>query len=551
MHNLDQDVVIVGAGPAGLSAAQMLGRARRRTLVLDSDSPRNRFAEHMHAVVGFDGTSPSELRRRGREEAERYGVAFRSARVASVTEIDGGLEVVLAGSTERITTRAVLAATGVSDRMPDVPGLAERWGRTVLHCPYCHGWEVRDRRIGVLATSPMSLHQIELVRQWSPEVVAFTAAAGDLGDDVRERLRARGIRTVASPVVAVTGPAEAADDADDAAIGDVVTADGQRVAIDAIFTGGHLEPHDGFLAGLDLARADGPVGSFITVDAAGATSHPLVWAAGNVVAPMANVPLSMGAGSMAGAAVNAALVALDAAAAVERRRGHAADWEARYAETDRVWSGRVNETTSTVIAELEAAGSLAPTTALDLGCGEGGDALWLASRGWSVTGVDLSPTAVARARAAARNAQLDATFVAGEIDAAELGEFDLVTTSFLHSWDPEFSRIPLLRATLRHVAPGGRLLVVSHAGGPPRGPEDGEPHEHPPFATPAEERAALELDPAEWIVEREEVVERREIHERRAPVASAPVASAPAASSPAASRPPHLLDGVLLLRRLP
>lgn len=535
MQNFDHDVVIVGAGPAGLSAAQMLGRARRRTLVLDSGNPRNRFAEHMHAVVGFDGTAPAELRRRGRDEAEAYGVGFRTARVERVGDIDGGLEVVLAGDEERITTRALLIATGVTDHLPDIPGLAERWGRTVLHCPYCHGWEVRDRRIGVLATSPMSLHQIELLRQWSPDVVAFTAAAGELGDDVRERLRARGIRTVAAPVVAVTGPDDAAEEADGGAIGAVVTADGQRVAIDAIFTGGLLEPHDGFVAELDLARTDGPVGSFIAVDAAGATSHPLVWAAGNVVAPMANVPLSMGAGSMAGAAINGALVARDAEAAVERRRGHAADWEARYAETDRVWSGRVNETTSTVIAELEATGSLTPTTALDLGCGEGGDALWLASRGWSVTGSDLSPTAVARARAAARSAQLDATFVAGEIDAAELGEFDLVTTSFLHSWDPEFSRIPLLRAALHHVAPGGRLLVVSHVGGPPADPDSSDAHEHPALATPAEERAALDLDPAEWVVEREEIRER----------------PARAESSPAASAPAHLLDGVLLLRRLP
>jgi thioredoxin reductase/SAM-dependent methyltransferase len=534
MQNFDHDVVIVGAGPAGLSAAQMLGRARRRTLVVDSDSPRNRFAEHMHAVVGFDGTAPAELRRRGRDEAGAYGVGFRTARVERVGEIDGGLEVVLAGD-ERLTTRALLIATGVIDHLPDIPGLAERWGRTVLHCPYCHGWEVRDRRIGVLATSPMSLHQIELLRQWSPDVVAFTAAAGELGDDVHERLHARGIRTVASPVVAVTGPDDAAEEADGGAIGAVLTADGQRVAIDAIFTGGQLEPHDGFVAALDLARADGPVGSFIAVDAAGATSHPLVWAAGNVVAPMANVPLSMGAGSMAGAAINGALVARDAEAAVERRRGHAADWEARYAETDRVWSGQVNETTSTVIAELEAAGSLTPTTALDLGCGEGGDALWLASRGWSVTGIDLSPTAVARARAAAREAQLDASFVAGEIDAAELGEFDLVTTSFLHSWDPEFSRIPVLRAACRHVARGGRLLVVSHVGGQPAEPESSVAHEHPALATPAEERAALDLDPAEWVVEREEIRER----------------PARAESSPAASAPAHLLDGVLLLRRLP
>ncbi|WP_424449130.1 FAD-dependent oxidoreductase [Microbacterium arborescens] len=519
MQNFDQDVVIVGAGPAGLSAAQMLGRARRRTLVLDSDSPRNRFAEHMHAVVGFDGTSPAELRRRGRSEAEKYGVAFRSARVERVGEIEGGLEIELAGA-ERITARALLVATGVADHLPDVPGLAARWGRTVLHCPYCHGWEVRDRRIGVLATSPMSLHQIELVRQWSADVVAFTAAAGDLGDDVRERLAARGIRIVASSVIGVVGPGDGIGD--DAEIGAVVTADGEHIAVDAIFTGGRLEPHDAFLADLDLARADGPVGSFIAVDAAGATSHPLVWAAGNVVVPMANVPLSMGAGSMAGAAVNAALVFRDAAAAVARRRGHAADWEARYAETDRVWSGRVNETTSSVITELEAAGSLVPGTALDLACGEGGDALWLAARGWSVTGVDLSPTAISRAQAAARQARLDATFIAGEIDAVELGLFDLVTTSFLHSWDPEFSRIPLLREALRRVAPGGRLLVVSHVSAP----ASAEAHDHPPFAAPAEERAALGLDPAQWSVEREEIRDR-----------------------PAPSTGHHVSDGILLLRR--
>ncbi|MEH3089964.1 MAG: FAD-dependent oxidoreductase [Microbacterium arborescens] len=541
MQNFDQDVVIVGAGPAGLSAAQMLGRARRRTLVLDSDAPRNRFAEHMHAVVGFDGIPPSELRRRGRAEAEAYGVAFRAGRVAGVREIDGGLEVTLVGDDPaalsdaadpgmRITTRALVVATGVTDRLPEIPGLAERWGRTVLHCPYCHGWEVRDQRIGVLATSPLSLHQIELLRQWSPHVVAFTAALGELGDDVRERLHARGIRIVPSPVVAVHGRDDTASDrASDAtgsdetradAIGAVETAAGERIELDAIFTGGVLEPHDGFLASLDLARTEGPAGSFIAVDVAGATSHPLVWAAGNVVTPMGNVPLSMGAGSMAGAAVNGALVAQDAAAAVRHRRGHAADWEARYAESDRVWSGRVNETTSSVVAELEASGELTPARALDLGCGEGGDALWLAARGWAVTGLDLSPTAVARARAAARAARLDADFIAGEIDDAALGSFELVTTSFLHSWDPEFSRIALLRAAMEHVAPGGHLLVVSHVGVPPR-PHDAHP-DHPPLATPAEERASLDLDPLEWTVEREEVRERTD---------------------------PALTDGVLLLRR--
>lgn len=533
MQNFDHDVVIVGAGPAGLSAALMLGRARRRTLVVDAEAPRNRFAEHMHAVVGFDGSSPADLRHRGRTEAEAYGVAFRAGRIEAAREVSGaaddGLELTLADGA-RLTTRALVAATGASDRLPAIPGLVERWGRTVLHCPYCDGWEVRDRRIGVLATSPLSLHQIELLRQWSPEVVAFTAAIGDLDVDVRERLRARGIRLVPSPVVEIVGREGASGDP--SAIGAVVTADGARIEVDAVFTGGVLEPHDGFLAGLDLVRADGPVGSFIAVDAAGSTSHPLVWAAGNVVTPMGNVPLSMGAGSMAGAAANGALVARDAAAAVNRRRGHAADWEARYAETDRVWSGRVNPSTSDVIAELEASGTALPGTALDLGCGEGGDALWLAGRGWTVTGIDLSATAITRARHAARAARLDAaTFVAGEIDDTDLGTFDLVTASFLHSWDPEFSRIRLLRSALRHVAPGGRLLSVSHVGSA----ASGDGGHHPPFATPAEEREALGLDPAEWDVELEEVRDR--------------AASAPDGDPDTAPR--HHADGILLLRRRP
>lgn len=172
----------------------------------------------------------------------------------------------------------------------------------MLHCPYCHGWEVADQRLGVIATSPLSLHQIELVRQWSDRVTAFTADLGAIDADASRRLGARNIATIPAAVV------EVRQNPSGALI--VSTADGEVHEVDALFVGPeprlNLEAFDD----LTLARTEGP-GRPLTADASGATSHPRVWAAGNVVAPYANVPVAMGAGSMAGAGVNAALVAED------------------------------------------------------------------------------------------------------------------------------------------------------------------------------------------------------------------------------------------------
>ncbi|MBN9201204.1 MAG: NAD(P)/FAD-dependent oxidoreductase, partial [Microbacterium chocolatum] len=200
------DALIVGSGPAGLAAALMLGRARRRVLVVDDDLPRNRFAAHMHGVVGFDGVPPEDFAARGRAEAEGYGVDFRSARVTGVADTtpgqDAGLRVTVTGG-DTLTARVVIAASGVVDELPAIPGLAEHWGTRVLHCPYCHGWEVRDRRLGVLLTSLLGLHQADLVRQWSADLTVFTQGLA-LDDDARRRIEARGTRIVAAPVTALT-----------------------------------------------------------------------------------------------------------------------------------------------------------------------------------------------------------------------------------------------------------------------------------------------------------------------------------------------------------
>ncbi|NKX92167.1 NAD(P)/FAD-dependent oxidoreductase [Sanguibacter hominis ATCC BAA-789] len=309
MEDTDWDAIILGGGAAGLATALMLGRALRRTLVIDAGSPRNRFASHMHGVLGHDGVPPQDLLARGREEVARYGVEVRPGRAARVDLADDGVVVTLDDGGTPLTARALVLATGMTDVLPDVPGLAERWGSGVLHCPYCHGWEVRGQRLGVLAASPLSPHQAELVRQWSDHVTFFTAGLGDpLDADVAARLRARGVAIEESAVAEVLG--------DGGAVTGVRLADGRVVELDALFTGAMAQPHDGAVAHLGLDRADTPVGSFLAVDAFGKTSAERIWAAGNVVDPGATVPMSSGAGARVGGMVNMALVADDAARAL-------------------------------------------------------------------------------------------------------------------------------------------------------------------------------------------------------------------------------------------
>lgn len=505
------DAVIIGGGVAGLSAAQMLGRSRRRTLVIDAGSPRNRFAAHMHGVLGHDGLDPAALLERGRVEARAYGVEIVTGLVVSLS--DEGDRIRIEREDGAVATaRAVVLATGVRDDLPDIPGLADGWGRTVLHCPYCHGWEVAGQRLAVLATSPMSVHQTQLVRQLSEDVTAFTGAAEPLGDDVAARLRARGVRVVPATARRVEHGENGLT---------VVTDDGAETGVDAIFTGGVPVLDLAFADGLDLQRAETP-GAPLVVDMTGKTSHPRIFAAGNVTAPFANVPVSMGSGSMAGAGANATLTEEDFALAVaDRTAQRNAGWEQRYAAEDRVWSGAVNASVAAIVAELT------PGSALDVGSGEGGDVVWLAEHGWRATGVDVSTTAVRRAGELAAERGVDARFVVGDGAGSVEGEFDLVLASFLHSWERDFPRIRMLRDAADRVAHGGRLLIVSHAAPPPWARE--LPEDMPVMRTPDEELRLLDLDPAEW---------QAEIVAIRTREATAPDGT-----------PAHLDDGVLLLRR--
>ena len=188
------DVIVIGGGAAGLSAALLLSRARRRVVVVDAGAPRNAPAGHVHGFLSRDGITPSDLLAAGRQEVARYGGAFHNGTAIDAVRAPGGFRVQLNDGTE-FTSRRLLVATGLHDELPDIPGLRERWGRDVLHCPYCHGFEVRDDAVGVLGGAPMSIHQAHLIRQIASDIVYFTHT-GELSQLEREQFDARGISIV-------------------------------------------------------------------------------------------------------------------------------------------------------------------------------------------------------------------------------------------------------------------------------------------------------------------------------------------------------------------
>ena len=309
MRNTSWDVIIVGGGSAGLSAALMLGRARRRVLVLDGGAPRNRFAPHMHAVLGHDGRSPLDLLAAGRAELDRYGVVIEGADVASARRsADARSFDVTIASGELHVARRLLVATGMRDVLPDVPGLAEQWGTGAVVCPYCDGWEVRDRRIAILATSAMSTHQAQLLRQWSAEVSYFVNGT-ELSGDAHAALVARGIAIETREVARVLAGEEGR-------LSGIRLADCSEVPVDAIFLHPTPVPNDAVLRELGAATVEQMGMDWVAVDENGRTSVPGVWAAGNVVSARASVPVASAAGNVAGAMINADLIEEEVEAAV-------------------------------------------------------------------------------------------------------------------------------------------------------------------------------------------------------------------------------------------
>lgn len=298
------DVVIVGGGAAGLSAALVLSRARRKVLVVDSGAPRNAPAPHMHGFLSRDGMPPAGLLEVGRDEVKGYGGEIRAGDVTELVLSGGSGFWVLLSDGQRVSARRLLIATGLRDELPDIPGLAARWARDVLHCPYCHGFEVRDRQLGVLGGSAESVRYVQTVRQWTTDVVFFTPP-GSLTPLQRSELVARAIGIVEGTVKRVL--------VENDQLSGVEMDDGRIIRRQALFVPPRFVPHNDLLARIGCEMDDS---GWVVRDGTGLTTIPGVWVAGNVANPRAQVITAAGEGSTSAIAINADLIEEDTRNAV-------------------------------------------------------------------------------------------------------------------------------------------------------------------------------------------------------------------------------------------
>jgi thioredoxin reductase len=292
------DVLVIGGGVAGLSAALTLGRARRSVVVVDTGHPRNEPAGHSHGFLTRDGASPLELTRIGREEVSAYGVEVVAGTVTAVERVDDGFRALLSDGSSR-SGRRLLATAGLVDVLPEVPGLAERWGRDVVHCPYCFGWEVRDAAIGILATGPLAVEQALMWRQWTPDLIVLRhTVAYDL-----DRLGERGIRVVDGEVVAIETKGDR--------LSGVRLASGEFVAREVLVVAPRYVARHELLDDLGVTVAEHPrgIGLQVQADATGRTGVPGIWVAGNTADASLGVLQSAASGVTAAVAINADLTA--------------------------------------------------------------------------------------------------------------------------------------------------------------------------------------------------------------------------------------------------
>ncbi|MBN3796676.1 NAD(P)/FAD-dependent oxidoreductase [Burkholderia sp. Ac-20392] len=299
MHD-HQEVIVIGGSFAGLSAAMQLARARRRVLVIDAGRPRNRFAAHAHGFFGQDGKPPAQIVDEAAAQLDAYPTVQRIAGDVRTAErdADGRFHVTLADGSRASADRLILA-TGIRDELPALPGLAERWGVSVLHCPYCHGYEVSGRQLGVLASHPLSVHQAILIPDWGP-TTWFTQGVAEANPEEAALLDARGVRIERSPVVEILGDAPR--------IEALRLADGQVVPIDALFVGARTAMASDLAQQLGCAFDDGPLGPVVRVDAGKQASVAGVFVAGDASTPMTNATFASASGVMAGVAAHRSLI---------------------------------------------------------------------------------------------------------------------------------------------------------------------------------------------------------------------------------------------------
>lgn len=444
------DVAVVGGSAAGLAAALQLGRQRRSVIVIDAGEPRNAPATRMHSYLGHEGITPAEFATITRDEVRSYGVEILPGRAVDVIRRpDGDFRVELTGG-HSVIARRVLAATGLVDVLPDIDGLAEHWGRDVIHCPFCHGYEVRDRRIVQIVTHPIGLHTAGLYRQLTDRltIVLHDGVSPDARE--LEPLRTSGVRVVDDRIGRIVSD-------DDGRLAGVELVGGGRLDADAVAVGPRFRPRAEAFAAIGIVPSMhvSGLGEYIETSPAGLTSVPGLYAAGNVTDPSQQVLAAAANGSWVGAMIGFSLVDDDLDAA-RRSIANECDWDHRY-RGERMWSGNAN---GSLVQEMT---GMTPGRALDVGAGEGGDAFWLDGRGWEVTATDISQRALDQVAAEAERRGRTIACIHADANALDpFGDdtFDLVTAHYA-----SIPRTPDRRAIgnlVGAVAPGGTLLVVGH-----------------------------------------------------------------------------------------
>ncbi|BEP65604.1 MULTISPECIES: NAD(P)/FAD-dependent oxidoreductase [unclassified Variovorax] len=294
------DALIVGGSFAGLSAAMQLARARRKVCVVDAGAPRNRFAAASHGFFGQDGMPPLQMIADARDKLLAYpSVTFVEGTVTAAMADGAEGFTVLLNSGEQLSTRKLLLAFGVQDGLPDIAGLGERWGKSVLHCPYCHGYEFGDRPLGVLFHSAHPPDHALLIAEWGPTTLFLNGEEGP-DAEARARLQSRGVTLEPGRIAGVEG--QGTD------LAAVRLDDGRRVPIEALFVAPHTRPTSPLAEQLGCAFDDGPTGPVLRVDAMKTTTVPGVYAAGDVAMAFSNATLASADGLFAGVSMHRALV---------------------------------------------------------------------------------------------------------------------------------------------------------------------------------------------------------------------------------------------------
>lgn len=289
------DVAIVGGSYAGMSAAMQVARARKNIVVIDSGRRRNRFAPFSHGFLGQDGRPPEAIAGDARAQLLAYPTVTWVDHAAAEADIVNGGFAIRTVDGQSFATKRVVLATGVVDDLPDIPGLAERWGKSVFHCPYCHGYELDRGRLGVLAVGPVSMHQAMLIPEWG-ETTLFTNDTFELDARQQDELAARGVAVETTPVAAISDTAT------------VRLTDGRGLVLDGLFTAPTTRMASPLAEQLGCAFDAGPVGSFIRTDVQKQTSVAGVFACGDAARAAGSVALAVGDGAIAGTAAHRSLI---------------------------------------------------------------------------------------------------------------------------------------------------------------------------------------------------------------------------------------------------